>query len=247
MKALVFAAGHAVRLRPLTDKMPKALVKVGGVPMLERVICKLRDAGFDEIVVNVHHFPEQIEKFLSENDFGVSVTISREDGPEALETGGGIRHARPLLSSEEGRFLVHNVDILSDLDLSVLMSSVRGESLSTLVLEDKDTDRYLLFDDEMRLCGWTNVKTGEVRSPYPDLDLKRCRMHSFCGIHVISEEMLPMMEQWPERFGIIDFYLNVCRDHDIRGVLFKDLNLIDVGSPETLRAADRLMTGRDCL
>lgn len=247
MKALVFAAGHALRLRPLTDNMPKALVEVGGTPMLGRVICKLRDAGFDEVVVNVHHFPDQIERYLSENDFGVSVTISREDGPEALETGGGIRHARPLLKSPEGRFLVHNVDILSNLDIPSLMSAVRPESLSTLVLEDKDTDRYLLFDDDMRLCGWTNVRTGEVKSPYPGLDPSHTHMHSFCGIHVISEAMFPMMEDWPERFGIIDFYLKACRDHDIRGILYKDLKLIDIGSPANLEEANRLMSGQDCL
>ena len=247
MKALVFAAGHALRLRPLTDSMPKALVKVAGVPMLERVICKLRDSGFDDIVVNAHHFPEQIEAFIAEHDFGVPVTVCREGGAEALETGGGIRHAGALLESGEGHFLVHNVDILSDLDISALSSCVRPDALATLALEDKDTDRYLLFDDEMRLCGWTNVRTGEVRSPYPDLDPGTCHMHSFCGIHIISDAVFPLMEGWPDRFGIIDFYLKACRDHVIRGVLFKDLNLIDIGTPETLGVAERLMSGRDCL
>nr|MCR4859167.1 NTP transferase domain-containing protein [Bacteroidales bacterium] len=116
MKALVFAAGLGTRLRPLTDRMPKALVCVAGEPMLRRVICKLRDAGLGPFVVNVHHFADQIERFLSEHDLGVGVAVSREVA-EPLETGGGIRHAAPLLTSPEGRFLVHNVDILSDLDV----------------------------------------------------------------------------------------------------------------------------------
>ena len=117
MKALIFAAGLGTRLRPLTDKMPKALVPVAGAPMLERVICKLREAGLGPFVVNVHHFAEQIEDFLSENgNFDTQLALSRETA-EPLETGGGIKHAAPLLASQEGRFLVHNVDILSDLDL----------------------------------------------------------------------------------------------------------------------------------
>ena len=171
MKAMIFAAGLGTRLRPLTDRMPKALVPVAGVPMLQRVLCKLRDAGIDSFVVNVHHFAEQIEDFLAENgNFGVPVAISREEG-EPLETGGGIKHAAPLLASPEGRFLVHNVDILSNLDVRRLLAQDAPENLATLLLIDAPADRYLLFDDEMRLAGWTNVRTGEVKSPYlPDFD-----------------------------------------------------------------------------
>lgn len=242
MKALVFAAGLGTRLRPITDTIPKALVPVGGIPMLGRVISRLRDAGISDFVVNAHHFREKIVSYLAENDFGVRVRVSLEDGERPLETGGGIRHARPLLESrcccEGDRFLVHNVDILSNLDIPWFVSMDRDDALATLLLVEKEADRYLLFDDRMRLCGWTNVRTGEVKSPFPDFDPSLYRRYSFCGIHIISGDVFPLMESWPDHFGIIDFYLSVCRDHVIRGVVAQGLDIIDIGSPETLRTAD---------
>ena len=239
MKAMIFAAGLGTRLRPLTDTMPKALVPVAGVPMLQRVLCKLRDAGIDAFVVNVHHFAEQIEAFLTENDFGVPVAISREAGTP-LETGGGIRHAAPLLASPEGRFLVHNVDILSDLDINWFLRQDAPENLATLLLTDAPADRYLLFDDDMRLAGWTNVRTGEVKSPYlPDFDPANYRRYSFCGIHIVSEAVFGKMAAWPECFSIIDFYLSECAAGTIRGVVAPDLRLIDIGSPEKLAEAQQ--------
>ena len=242
MKALIFAAGLGTRLRPLTDTMPKALVPVAGVPMLARVLCKLRDAGLDSFVVNVHHFAEQIERFLAENDnFGVPVAISREER-EPLETGGGIRHAAPLLASPAGRFLVHNVDILSDLDVRWFLAQDDPESLATLLLTDAPADRYLLFDEEMRLAGWTNVRTGEVKSPYlPDFDPSKYRRYSFCGIHIVSEAVFDKMASWPEKFSIIDFYLQQAAENKIRGVLAPDLHLIDIGSPAKLAEANALL------
>ena len=242
MKALIFAAGLGTRLRPLTDTMPKALVPVAGVPMLARVLCKLRDAGLDSFVVNVHHFAEQIERFLAENDnFGVPGAISRDER-EPLETGGGIRHAAPLLASPAGRFLVHNVDILSDLDVRWFLAQDDPESLATLLLTDAPADRYLLFDEEMRLAGWTNVRTGEVKSPYlPDFDPSKYRRYSFCGIHIVSEAVFDRMASWPEKFSIIDFYLQQAAEKKIRGVLAPDLHLIDIGSPAKLAEANALL------
>ncbi|SKC42819.1 Nucleotidyl transferase [Bacteroidales bacterium WCE2004] len=243
MKALIFAAGLGTRLRPLTDTMPKALVPVAGVPMLERVLCKLRDAGLDSFVVNVHHFSEQIERFLAEKDnFGVPVAISREER-EPLETGGGIRHAAPLLASPAGRFLVHNVDILSDLDVRWFLAQDDPQSLATLLLVDAPADRYLLFDDGMRLVGWTNVRTGEVKSPFlPDFDPSKYRRYSFCGIHIVSEAVFDRMASWPEKFSIIDFYLQQAAENKIRGVLAPDLHLIDIGSPAKLAEANALLS-----
>jgi len=248
MKAMIFAAGLGTRLRPLTDTVPKALVEVGGVPMLERVILKLKAAGFTELVVNVHHFAEQIEDFLaSRGDFGLHIDVSREPG-EALETGGGIRHAAALLKGS-GRFLVHNADILSNLDLRWLLSADSPDSLATLVLSESDeADRYLLFDEEMRLTGWTNVRTGEVKSPFPDFDPSRYRRLSFCGIQILSEEIPGMMEAWPEKFSIIDFYLAAAATGRVRGVLATGLELIDIGSPSKLAEAERAVaSGAFCL
>ncbi len=241
MKAMIFAAGLGTRLRPLTDTKPKALVSVGDVPMLERVILKLKAAGVDEIVVNVHHFASQIEDFLAaRKNFGIRIDVSQEDR-EALETGGGIRHAAPLLKGC-GRFVVHNVDILSDLNLGWFLSQDSPDSLATLLLRESDSeDRYLLFDTEMRLAGWTNLRTGEVKSPFPDFDPSQLRRLSFCGIQILSEEVLSMMEEWPEKFSIIDFYLAAAASGRVRGVLASGLKLIDIGSPEKLSEADRLV------
>lgn len=240
MKAMIFAAGLGTRLRPLTDSMPKALVPVRGIPMLERVICRLRDGGLSEFVVNASYLSGQISDFLGAHDFGVDVGISLEDEP--LETGGGIKKAAPLLAGA-GRILIHNADILSDLDVRWLIG--RDQALSqemnaaaTLLLTDSVSDRYLLFDDSMRLVGWTNVRTGEVKSPYPDFNPAAYRRYSFCGIHIISEAMLPLMEEWPEKFSIIDFYLRTCATLPICGLVSDNLKLIDIGSPEKLAEAE---------
>ena len=242
MKALVFAAGLGTRLRPITDHIPKALVPVAGVPMLERVIKKLSAQGCDSFVVNVHHFASQIEDFLRDSgNFGLPIAIS-EELDEPLETGGGIRHAAPLLHSEDGRFLVHNADILSTLDIGWFIGQDNPGTLATLLVRDAPADRCLLFDDDMRLTGWTNVKTGEVKSPYlPDYDPSAYHKFSFCGIHIISEDVFPAMASWPSRFGIIDFYLSMAALRPIKGVVAPaDMRLVDIGSPEGLRDAEAL-------
>lgn len=234
---MVFAAGLGTRLRPITNDIPKALVPVGGTTMLERVIRKIRAAGIDEIVVNTHHFADKVEAFLSGNpEIGKGVSISREDG-EALETGGGIRNARKMLEGS-GSFLMHNVDILSDIDLKKFTASCESGSLATLAVQETEADRYFLFDDDLRLVGWTNVRTGEVKSPYPGLDPSNCRRLSFCGVHILSDEVFPLMEGWPDRFGIVDFYLSVAATRTIRGIIQKDIHLLDIGTPEKLAEAE---------
>ena len=241
MKALVFAAGLGTRLRPITDHMPKALVPVADVPMLERVITKLAHSGIDSFVVNVHHFAGQIEAFLKEKDnFGLQIALSKEEA-EPLETGGGIKHAAPLL---DGRFLVHNVDILTTLDIGWFIGQDSPGILATLLVRNAPADRCLLFDDDMRLVGWTNVKTGEVKSPFlPDFDPSQYHKYSFCGIHIISADVFDLMAPWPDKFSIIDFYLSVAAGHIIKGVVAPaDTPFVDIGSPEGLREAESLVT-----
>lgn len=235
MKALIFAAGLGTRLRPLTDNLPKALVPVAGVPMLKRVVDKLYDAGIEEFVVNVCYLKDKIYGYLEFSGLGGIVAVSDEEGTEPLETGGGIKHAAPLLGA--GRFLVHNVDILSNLDVKWFLGQDREDSLAMLLVTDAPADRYLLFDDAMRLAGWTNVRTGEVKSPYPDFNPETCRRFSFCGIHIISDRVFAIMEDWPDRFSIIDFYLAQAASHPIYGVPVPDLKMIDIGTPETLAVA----------
>lgn len=243
MKALIFAAGLGTRLRPLTDSLPKALVPVGGEPLLHHVICKLRAAGYDELVVNVHHFASQVIDYLSAHDFGVSIRISDESAL-LRETGGGIAFARGLLEPLEGSFLVHNVDILSNLDLAWLRDQTRPEALATLVVSERKTSRYLLFGEDMRLKGWTNVQTGEVRSPYPAEELKHCRALAFSGIHNLSPAIFDAFREadMPERFPIMDFYIQTCGYQPIYGVVPENFRMVDVGKLDTLAAAEEFIS-----
>lgn len=240
MKGMIFAAGLGTRLSPLTDTLPKALVPVGGEPLLGHVLRKFRKAGLRDVVINVHPFPEQMEAWLAENRLpGMRIRLSYErEAP--LETGGGIRHAAPLLAGC-GKVLIHNVDILSNLDLRRFCADADPDALATLVVSARETSRYLLFDDGMRLVGWTDLRTGEVRSPFPALDPAACRRYAFSGIHLLDERILALMEPWPERFSIIDFYLSAAADHVIRGYVPEDLRLLDVGKPAALADAENFL------
>lgn len=242
MKAMIFAAGLGTRLKPFTDTMPKALVPVGGKPLLYHVITKLKAAGFEEIVINVHHFADSIIEYVhSEDDFGLTVSFS-DERDLLRETGGGVSHARELLQG--GRFLVHNVDILSDLDLEWFISQADSGAMANILVSDRKTQRYLLFDEDMRMVGWTNVSTGEVRSPYSKLDPEKCRRYAFDGIHLISAGIFHIFDEdgWGERFSIMDFYIEECARQTIRGILPDSLRLIDVGKLDTLKEAEALLS-----
>lgn len=270
MKAMIFAAGLGTRLKPLTDKMPKALVPVAGKPLIQHVIEKLCRAGFDDFVVNVHHFADMLEFWchaaqLQSDAFDIQCSDERQ---QLLETGGGIRHAAPLLKDAMGgRFLIHNVDILSNVDLAAFWAAGEG-SEATLLVSERDTQRYLIFDRDMRLVGWTNIQTGEVKSPFPEVHAAfnpdyimptntvtmqmnpfpsyipsehQYQLFAFAGIHQMSTSMLPLMDDYPDKFSIIDFYLQHCHSHIIRGHVQPDLRLMDVGKVDTLdKAADFL-------
>lgn len=236
MKALIFAAGLGTRLKPITDTIPKAMVPIEGKPLLEHVLLKLKNAGCHEVVVNVHHFANQIRDFVSNHDFGMSVLLSDESN-ELLETGGGIKKAHHLLGDSEP-FLVHNVDILSNLDLADFYAKHLPNRLATLLVSQRETQRYLLFNSENRLVGWTNVKTGEVKSPYADLDVSACQKLAFAGIHVISPAIFPLMDAWNGKFSIIDFYLSVADKYIVYGQEIADLELIDVGKLDSLEQAE---------
>ncbi|MEE0689895.1 MAG: nucleotidyltransferase family protein [Bacteroidaceae bacterium] len=234
MKTMIFAAGLGTRLKPMTDTMPKALVPVGGRPLLQILLEKLARHGCTEAVINVHHFADMIEEWCASNDMGVSIRFSDERA-ELLETGGGIRHAMPLLSGE--RFLIHNVDILSNADLARFYAEGEGKA-ATLLVSERKTQRYLLFDESMRLVGWINEATGQVKSPYPDLQPDKCRRFAFSGIHQIDPVLFPRFEGWPAKFSIIDFYLSICRDVPVYGHLQEGFRLMDVGKLDTLTQAE---------
>lgn len=248
MKALIFAAGLGTRLKPITDTMPKALVPVGGRPLIEHVARKLVSSGVDSAVVNVHHFADMIQEWVEGQDImPMEVSDERE---QLLETGGGVFHARPYLEGC-GRFLIHNVDIISDLDIRWFASQVREDAIATLLVSDRKTSRYLLFEPEtMRLVGWTNVTTGEIRSPYPDIDMTKCLKMAFSGIHIMSDTVFAALEEYARekyegvsspRFPIMDFYLDACARYGIYGVAAEGLRLVDVGKFDTLEAAEGVL------
>lgn len=237
MKALIFAAGLGTRLKPLTDTMPKALVKVGGRPLLQIVCEKLVAAGTNEIVVNAHHFSEQIKEWIAAHDFSVPVKVSDETN-RLLDTGGGLRKALPLFSDKNEPILIHNVDILSNLDLSEFYKTYAGQAAALLLVSQRATSRYLLFDHSNRLVGWTNVDTGEVRSPFRNLDVGCCKKYAFSGIHIFGHELRPLLNNFPEKFSIIDFYLSVCDKVPVCAHFSPNLQLLDVGKINSLTAAE---------
>ena len=228
MRAFILAAGLGTRLKPLTDTKPKALVKVNGTPLLEHQILRLKNAGITDIVVNVHHFADMIEEFLNRNDnFGCRIRIS-DERDLLRETGGAIRHASPLLAGSDDRMvLVHNVDIITELDFNSIKKD--ASATATLVVSERTTNRYLLFDEEMRLRGWTNTATGEVRIPDKSTDPGKLRKYAYSGIQIISTDILPLMAEWPEKFSIIDFYLDICSGKIIRGYNAGTTPIKDVG------------------
>ena len=261
-QAMIFAAGLGTRLKPLTDTMPKALVRVGGQPLIWHVIQKLKQAGYERIVVNVHHFAQQIITYLeANNNFGLDIRISDETS-QLLETGGGIKKAMPLFDPNEP-ILIHNVDILSNLDLEALPMDA-----PLLVVSQRQTKRYLLFDDEMALKGWVNIETSALKGPISNVPLElrslatggtqecsklkvqssklqvQCRKLAFSGIHVFHPSLVPLLDEWPERFPIMDFYLKACGDHLIRGYEAKDLRLLDVGKLDTLDQAEAFVNAK---
>jgi len=238
-QAMIFAAGLGTRLKPLTDTMPKALVRVGGQPLLWHVVQKLKTAGYERIVVNVHHFAEQIVDYLAANDnFGLDIRISDETSG-LLETGGGIKKALPLFDPESP-ILIHNVDILSNVRLHRLYDLLASAAFADaaidalLLVSERKTKRYLQFDDEMRLSGWKNIETGEVKG-------LEGRSLAFSGIHIIGPATFPLFDEMPDRFGIIDFYLKYCEQCIFLGYDKKDLRLLDVGKLDTLHEAEKFL------
>ena len=237
MKAMILAAGLGTRLQPLTESKPKALVKAGKMTLLERLITKLKVQGFREIVINVHHHADQIKQYLTENGhFGISIEISDEKDA-LLDTGGGIFHAQNLLGNEP--FIVHNVDILSDIDLrKVYQAHKESSALATLLAKERNTSRYLLFDEDMQMQGWENRASGE--RIIPGATTKGLIPLAFSGIHVISPEIFSLYKR-EGAFSIIDTYLDLCPSHKIRAYRHDKGLWIDAGKPDGLRLANTLL------
>lgn len=242
MKAMIFAAGLGTRLKPITDTTPKALVPVGGKPLLQHTIEKLKLAGFDEIIINIHHFGDQIIDFVKSNKyFDIRIEFSDERA-SLLDTGGGIKKASHFFNDNKP-FLIHNVDILSNIDLNQLYNyHLNNNAVATLVCSCRKTSRYLCFDSERQLKGWVNIKTGEVKSSIPEFNSNQYIQMAFSGIHIINPEIFNQMHKFEDRFSIIDFYLSICNDEKIVYYSNENSQMIDVGKMESLEQANKFFS-----
>jgi NDP-sugar pyrophosphorylase family protein len=236
MKAMILAAGLGTRLQPLTNNKPKALVEVNGKTLLETTINKIIQAGITEIVINVHHFAQQVIDFVKEkNSFGIDIHFSDET-EELMDTGGGLKKASWFLKGGEP-FLVYNVDILSDIDLRHLINHhKKNEALVTLAVRKRKTSRYLLFDKDFTLYGWQNVKTGEKKIAREKLDLN---LFAFSGIHIIEPAIFDLINK-TGRFSIIDVYLKLAKEYRILGYDHSQTQWLDLGRIENLKEAEKL-------
>lgn len=232
---MILAAGMGTRLRPLTNKTPKALVKVNGVPMLEIVILKLKAIGVLDIIINVHYLSEQIIDFLKkQNNFGIHIEISDESN-ELLDTGGGLKKASWFFDKNEP-FILYNVDVISDINLIEMMEfHKRNNSLVTLAVRKRNSSRYFLFNDANELCGWENIKTSESIISNANQNLKQ---FAFSGIHIISSKIFSHFK-YDGAFSIVPFYIEFSKSSKIMAYKHdKDL-WFDIGDEKKLEIAEK--------
>jgi len=238
MRAMILAAGLGTRLKPLTDNLPKALVRINNQTLLELLIKKLAASGFDKIIINVHHFADQITDYLSANkNFNVDITISDETG-ELLDTGGGLKKASWFFNDRKP-FIVHNVDNISSIDLDKLYRfHTQNKSAATLAVRNRKSSRYFLFNNEFQLCGWKNEKTSVVK--YSRENESGLNQFAFSGIQVIDPNIFELM---PHRkvFSLVDVYLRISSKKKVTGYLHDEDGWIDVGKPENLTKAETLL------
>ncbi len=232
MKAMIFAAGLGTRLRPLTENRPKALVEVSGLSLLEFSIRRLKLFGFREIIINIHYHGDQIVAFLQQNEnFGIHIEVS-DERDLLLDTGGGLKKAAWFL--KDAPFLVYNADILSDLDLGKLYEThLANDHLATLAVQQRDTSRAFLFDENGLLCGWQNAATGAVKHSRPAATTTPL---AFSGIHVLSPEIFTFMPEAVPVFSIVDVYLKAAASHPIAAYPH-DSRWVDVGKISELEKA----------
>lgn len=233
MKAMVFAAGLGTRLKPLTDSKPKALVEVRGVPLLEIVLKRLIAFGFTDIVVNVHHFADQIIDFIEKSNFDANIIISDETDL-LLDTGGGLKKASVHFGNRP--VLIHNVDVISSLNLGELYQHhIDNNALATLAVKNRKTSRYFLFDHSNQMVGWKNMKTNEIRMS--KVGFGKFNALAFSGIHVVSPKIFDIMTG-EGKFSITDVYLNLSRSQRILGYQCESSMWMDLGNSDNLAKAE---------
>lgn len=237
MKAMIFAAGLGTRLHPVTQTIPKALVRLHGKPLLQILIEKLIQSGINNVLINVHHFADQVIEFVNENDsFGINIQFS-DESDKLLDTGGGLKKA--FWFFEDGQpFLVHNVDVISDINLQALIDlHLKSEAIATVAVRKRETARYLLFDENLTLCGWENVSTGEkIISKSSKVQLQ----YGFSGIHVMDPVIFDHINS-EGRFSIIETYLELAKSHKISAYDHTESIWVDLGKPKNLEQAEKII------
>ena len=233
MVAVIFCAGLGTRLKPLTDTMPKALVPLAGKPLLQWQVEKLRDAGITDIIVNVHHFPDMIIDAVRQNEgWGANILVS-DERDQLLDTGGGLKKILNYqFSTLNSPILACNVDILSNIDVRALISAYDRTGVSQLVVSDRQTQRYLCFDEQNQLCGWTNMATGELKG-------NDGRHLAFSGMQILSPDALALLNEMPdEKFSLIDFYLKAMNKLPLQAYVPGDYRMMDVGKIDQIEEAE---------
>ena len=234
MKAMIFAAGLGTRLRPFTNDKPKALVELNGEPIITGVIKKLTAAGVNEIIVNLHHFSNELKMFLDSNDFNVKIQFS-DESHFLLDTGGGLKNAAGFV--KDGKpFFAYNVDVLSDINLNKLFKQhIENKSIATLAVRNRLTSRYLLFDKEQQLSGWENINTNELRL----INGKRNDLHpfAFSGIQVIDPSIFDLIAEFG-KFSIIDVYLKIANSEKVKAYIHDEDYWFDLGTVKQLQLAE---------
>ena len=239
MQAMIFSAGLGTRFKPWTDKHPKALALVNGKSLLQRNIEYLQQYGIKDVIVNVHHFAEQIEAAIVENDgWGSNILVS-DERDELLDTGGGLLKAKDLFTPGE-RFITCNVDILTDLDINkLLVFHEKHKPLISFAVTNRKTSRNLLFDENNRLCGWRNTKSGEERISIPGNNLDE---KAYSCVVIFEYDIFRLMEEnnFKGKFSLIDVYLQLASEHLILGYDHSGDRLVDVGKPESIALAESI-------
>ena len=237
MKAMIFAAGLGSRLKPFTDAHPKALVEINGKTLLQRNIEYLAGFGIKDVIINVHHFADQIQEILAKNKgFGSNITIS-DESDMVLETGGGLKKAGWFFKDGDEPFVVLNVDVLTDLDLKAMIRDHNHlHPLATLAVTTRHTSRYFLFDEMPNLCGWKNEKTGEQKM---SREANKFYSKAFSGIHVISPKIFSLIKM-EGKFSMVEVYLDLAKTYAITAFDHSNTKFIDVGKPESIAKAEEL-------
>jgi len=235
MQAMILAAGLGTRLKPITDELPKALVEVNGKTLLEIAIRNLIENDFRRIIINVHHFADKVKDFINNNTFAADIFIS-DESDLLLDTGGGIKHAQKFF--DDSPILVHNVDIISNLNLKEFYQyHISDDSVASLVVSNRKSNRYLLFNEADILCGWQDINKAEKIIVRENSKLNQL---AFNGIHILNPHLI---NSFPDEkvFSVIKAYLKIAGTEDIHAYVSDDIKWIDVGKVDSLQKASQLI------